>query len=152
METELTVPDRIIHLKKIEIFEGLTVGELAAVASIAEEQKSNPAEIIIKEGDVGETLYLMIEGEVSVIKGYGTAQAVELDRMQSTDYFGEMALFEEDKRSATIETLSSSRFLILHKQEFKEVVREYPQIALHVCKVLSARVRRLSRKLADGDF
>ena len=152
MKTELTVPDKIFLLKKIDIFAGLTVGELAAVASIAEEQKNHANEIIIKEGDLGDTLFLMIAGEVSVIKGHGTSQAVEIDRMQSNDYFGEMALFEDDKRSATIETLRPSSFLILHKQEFKEVVREYPLIALHACKVLSARVRRLSRKLVDGEF
>jgi Cyclic nucleotide-binding domain/TLC ATP/ADP transporter len=149
MTTQMTIPEKIIHIKGIDIFEGLSVGELAAVASITEEQDRPPGEIVIQEGDVGETLFLMIQGEVSVIKGFDSEKEFVLDRIQSDDYFGEMALFEDEKRSATIRTEKPSRFLILHKQEFKEIVREYPQIALHACKVLSGRLRKLQGRLTE---
>ena len=152
MPIELTIPDKIIHLKGIDIFKGLSVGELAAVASIAEEQEKKPKEIVIREGDLGQRLYLMIEGEVSVIKGYQTDQHVELDRIHASDYFGEMALFEDDTRSATIQTESLSRFLTLHKMEFREIVREYPQIGMHALKALSSRLRKFNHKVAECDF
>jgi len=58
-----------------------------------------------------------------------------------------MALFEDVLRSATIRTEQDSRLLVLHKQEFKEIVREYPQIALTICKILSGRIRKLHKKL-----
>jgi CRP-like cAMP-binding protein len=60
-----------------------------------------------------------------------------------------MALFGDDLRSATIRVTQPSRFLTLSKQELQEIVREYPQIALHVCKVLSGRIRRLHGKISD---
>jgi len=148
MEAEITIPDKILLLKGIEIFEALSVSELAAVASVTEEQVYPPGEIVIREGDTGDTMYLIIEGEVSVIKGYGEDHEIELDRISAGDYFGEMALFEDVLRSATIRTERESHLLVLHKQEFKEIVREYPQIALTICKVLSGRIRKLHKKLS----
>jgi len=147
MELEITIPDKILLLRGIEIFEALSVSELAAVASVTEEIVCPPGDIVIKEGETGETMYLIIKGEVSVIKDQGEKHEIELDRIGSGDYFGEMALFEDVLRSATIRTEQESRLLVLHKQEFKEIVREYPQIALNICKVLSGRIRKLHKKV-----
>ena len=149
METEITIPDKILRLKGINIFEGLSVSELAAVASVTEEVDYPSNEIVIREGESGETMYLVFKGEVSVIKTTGEEgeHEIELARIGTGDYFGEMALFEDTVRSATIRTAKESRFLVLHKQEFTEIVREYPQIALHICKALSGRIRELHEKV-----
>ena len=149
METEITIPDKILRVKGINIFEGLSVSELAAVASVTEELDCKNDEFVIKEGDAGETMFLIIKGTVAVIKGVGKegAREIELARMGSGDYFGEMALLEDTVRSASIKTVEDSRFLVLHKQEFSEIVREYPQIALHICRALSGRIRDLGVKL-----
>jgi len=150
MEQETTTSDKILLLRGIDIFEDLAVGELAAVASVTEEIDYPAEEIVIREGEAGEQMYLIIKGEVSVIKAHGTEDELELDRIGEGDYFGEMALFEDIKRTATIRTEADSRLLILHKQEFTEIVREYPQIALEICKVLSGRIRHLHEKLKGG--
>lgn len=144
---EISIPDRIVHLKEIEIFEGLSVSELAAVASVAEEMDSAPGQEVIREGEPGETMYLIVSGEVSVLKEREEGQRIELDRIGAGDYFGEMALFEDEVRSATIRTEKPARLLVLHKQEFREIVREYPEIALQICRVLGRRIRRLHEKV-----
>ncbi|MCG6909172.1 MAG: cyclic nucleotide-binding domain-containing protein [Deltaproteobacteria bacterium] len=150
MAKEVVITDKILLLKKIEMFEGLTVSELAAVGSVTEEVQYEPGEIVIKRGDMGETMYLIISGEVSVHIGDAGGNEIEVDRIREGDYFGEMALFEDVPRSATIRTESESRLLVLHKQEFNEIVREYPQIALTICKVLSSRIRTLHEKIKQG--
>ncbi len=147
MDTEITISDKILRLKGIELFEGLSVGEFAAVASVTEEIVYPAGEFVIKEGDTGETMYLIVSGEVSVVKGLGQDQEIELARIGTGDYFGEMALVDDIVRSATVRTEKESRLLVLHKQEFKEIVREYPQITLQICKVLSARIRNLQEKV-----
>ena len=147
MATEVVITDKILLLKKIEMFEGLTVSELAAVGSVTEEVRFRPGEVVIKRGEMGETMYLMLDGEVSVHIGDESGSEIEVDRIKAGDYFGEMALFEDVPRSATIRTETDSRLLVLHKQEFKEIVREYPQIALTICKVLSSRIRTLHEKI-----
>jgi len=146
MEGKITIPDKILHLKGIEIFEGLSVGELAAVASVTEEADFPAGEIVIREGGPGDTMYMIVEGKVVIVKEAGTEGEFELDRIGEGDYFGEMALFEDLVRSATVKTVEASRLLSLHKEEFKEIVREYPEIALHICKVLSSRIRKLHEK------
>ena len=152
MTDETTISEKIMLLKGIELFESLSVGELAAIASVVEEIDYPVDEIIIKEGSAGDTLFLMIEGEVSVIKDLGEINEVEIDRMTDGEYFGEMALFEDTVRSVSIRTEKPSCFMVLHKQEFKEIIREYPQIALEICKVLSGRIRKLHKKIEARDF
>jgi CRP-like cAMP-binding protein len=151
MDMGISVPDKILHLRGIQIFEGLSVSELAAIASVTEEVVQ-PEEIdVIKEGEQGETMYMVISGEVSVIKGQPEGHEIELDLIGGGDYFGEMALFENEVRSATIRTKEETRLLVLHKREFTEIVREYPQIALHICKELSNRLRRLHEKVRRAE-
>lgn len=149
METEISIPEKILRLKNINIFEGLSASELAAIASVTEEVEYPVGDIVIREGEAGETMFLVMKGNVSVIKGEGKegGQEIELAQIGTGDYFGEMALFEDAVRSATIRTAEDSRFLVLHKQEFTEIVREYPQIALSICKALSNRLRQLHEKI-----
>ena len=149
MTETLTLPKIILWLKRIEIFEQLAVNELAAVASVTEEIDFAENHEVIKENDQGDTLYLIIEGRVSVFKRQEDGSEIELDFMDAGDYFGEMALFEDLPRTATIRTTTPCRMLMLHKQEFKEMVREYPQIALAICKILSARIRKLHTRMTQ---
>jgi HEAT repeat protein len=147
MEMSSSIPDKILRLRGIQIFEGLSVSELAAIASVTEEVVHPLGTVVIKEGETGETMYMIIAGEVSVNKSQEGGSQIELDRILAGDYFGEMALFEDVVRSATIRTEEETRLLVLHKQEFTEIVREYPQIALHICRILSQRIRVLHEKI-----
>ena len=152
MADEVTISDKIMLLRGIDIFESLSVSELAATVSVVEEIDCTPGEIIIQEGTVGDTMYLVIKGEVSVIKDLGEINEIEIDRIKAGDYFGEMALFEDAVRSVSIRIEEPSRFMVLHKQEFKELVREYPQIALEICKGLSGRIRNLHTKIEKREY
>ena len=147
MSDNLTITDKIMLLKGIDIFESLSVSELAAIASVAEVTGIPVGQIIIQEGSFGETMYLIIQGEVSVIKELGKVSEIEIDRIKPGEYCGEMALFDDVERSASIRTETKCSFMVLNKQEFREIVREYPQIALEVCKVLSGRIRKLHKKI-----
>ena len=144
MEKEISIPDKILHLRGIQIFEGLSVSEMAAIASVTEEVvHPDEGTDVIREGEQGETMFMIVSGQVSVVKAQEGGREIELDLINAGDYFGEMALFEDQVRSATIRTKEETCLLVLHKREFNEIVREYPQIALHICKVLSYRLRRL---------
>jgi hypothetical protein len=148
----ITVPEKILHLKRIHIFENLSVTELAAIASVTEEAVYPPGEIVIREGEQGDTMYLVLKGDVSVLKsreGEQEGHEMELDHIRTGDYFGEMALFEDTLRSATIRTAEETSLLVLHKRELTEIVREHPQIALNICKVLGGRLRILHEKLKE---
>ena len=142
---------RIFQLKKIAVFKEIHVSELAAVGSMVEEVSHSAGVEIFREGEPGDALYLIVEGEVSVSKGRSVNgnPGKEIARIGSGEYFGEMALLEDAPRSATIQTVSPSRFLVLQKSDFIQIVQEYPQIALHICRVLCVRMRNLHRKIKD---
>ncbi|MEA3232579.1 MAG: Npt1/Npt2 family nucleotide transporter [Thermodesulfobacteriota bacterium] len=147
MADMMTLPDKIIQLRKVEIFKDLGISELAAIAAIVEEEVFSTGDIVIREGEMSQVLYLVIEGETSVIKNQDTDREIELARIKSNDYFGEMALMEEGRpRSATIRTEKPSRFLSLQKQELIEIINEYPKIAVNFCRVLTRRLRTLDEK------
>lgn len=150
VDNALTIADKILLLKKIAIFSGLGVSELGAIATVTETAQFPANKTVIKEGEPGEEVFLIIAGAVSVHKQGNEKKEIQLDAMKEGDYFGEMALFEETERSATIRTTAPSRFLILHKQEFNELVREYPRIALQICTALSQRLRNLQSRVAQA--
>ena len=151
MNNELPVSDKILLLRNIGIFSGLAVSELGAIAAVTEERVFEAEETVIREGDPGEKVFLIVDGDVAVYKKGDGESEIRLDTMGRGDYFGEMALFEEAKRSATIRTTRRSRFLVLHKQEFNELVREYPGIALQICTALSHRLRHLQGHVARAE-
>ncbi|MCP3876369.1 MAG: cyclic nucleotide-binding domain-containing protein [Desulfobacteraceae bacterium] len=147
--TQIPLGEKILLLKEIEIFSGLSAAELAAIASVTKELDYPEDRTVIKQNDVGETVFLMIDGQVDVIMEKSDGQKVIIDHISSGGSFGEMALIDNSPRSATICTTAPSRFLILHKQEFKETAMEYPRIALQICSVLSRTIRNLHSKVRE---
>lgn len=147
MAEATSLSEKIVLLRGMEIFQNLTVNELAAVASLAEPRTFAPGDKIITEGEVGESMYLIISGKVGVQKRADDGCDVDLAEMGPGEYFGEMALFDNEKRSATVNAQEQTQVLVLHKQEFGEAVREYPQVALQMCKELSRRLRELHQKI-----
>jgi len=151
MDSAISITDKILLVREIDIFSELSVSELAAVASVTEAVSHPSNQVVIQEGDIGETMFLIVKGRVAVIKHLGAENELELDQIDSGDYFGEMALFEDRQRSASIRTLTESDFLVLHKAEFNEIVHEFPEIALNACRVLSDRIRRLHARFTSKD-
>ena len=147
--TEISLGEKILLLKEIEIFSGLSPAELAAIATVTKELNYPGDQTVIKQNDVGETVFLVIDGEVEVIKELMGGDEMVIAIIGEGDSFGEMALLENEPRSATIRTTKPSRFLIIQQQEFKETAMEYPGIALKICKVLSRRIRNLHSRVQD---
>jgi len=145
--TEISLGEKILLLKEIEIFSGLSPAELAAIAAVTKELDYPERKEVIRQNDMGETVFLIIKGRVEVIMEQADGKKVVLDHIGSGGAFGEMALIDNAPRSATIRTVEASQFLILHKQEFKETAMEFPRIALQICSVLSRYIRDLHGKI-----
>ena len=145
----LSTMDKVIHLKKIHIFSDLQVRELAAIGSITKEKDFAKDQIVVKEGEPGDTMFLIISGEVSVIRNVGATKETLIAKISQDDYFGEMALFEDKPRSATVKTNTDAKLLELGKLEFEEIMREFPQISINICKVFSRRIREVQEKFLN---
>jgi HEAT repeat protein len=146
-KTHLAVTDKMVWLQGIEIFSGLQVRELEAISSTVTERAVSQGEIVIKQGEPGDTMFLIASGEFSVLQDQGTTQERLINTITTGDYFGEMALFEGKPRLFTVRAQADGTLLVLGKQEFQEVMRNFPQIPINIGRVLSHRIRTLDHRL-----
>lgn len=101
-----------------------------------------PGEIIVHQGETGDCMYVIQDGNVDVLKEENGVQTI-VDTMRTGDIFGEMAIIERTVRSSTIRASSTVRVLTIDKKTFIRRVQEDPSLALSVLKVMSQRVRNL---------
>lgn len=140
--------EKIICLKKVPIFENLTEEELFALSRIAIEKNYKPGETILKEGEPGHELYIIIDGEVEITKEREVGR-VSLAVMGPFNYLGEMSIFDHNPHSATAIPLKNTSFLVLPEETFRDVVLEFPDIGLEIIKVFCKRLRYADEKIRE---
>ena len=134
-------------LHGIPLFKYLTYKELVKLLNITTTSDRGKDEVIMKEGDDGDTFYVTVTGRLEVLKG--DAQVALLD--QGT-HFGEMAMVDRSPRSASIKTLEPTRLLSIQRDTFYGLMRRDPQLAVKLLwsfvQVLTVRLRRSTNELA----
>jgi CRP-like cAMP-binding protein len=101
----------------------------------------------VREGDAGGDLYVVLSGAVRVVKNHGTPDALHLGDLGAGSYFGEMAIFDDRPRSATVIAAEPTRVLVLAGDRLKELVLQSPEIAFQIFEVLTTRIREVERRL-----
>ncbi|MCM2269963.1 MAG: cyclic nucleotide-binding domain-containing protein, partial [Thermoanaerobaculia bacterium] len=136
-----TPMSRLLFLKRVPLFQELSLDDLLALDGALRRVDFLPEEVIFEEGTVGDDFYLVSEGEVSVRTGRGEQQ-VERARLKAGDFFGEMALFDDEPRSATCVAASACALLALDRGRFHSLIAQLPALGLAICKTLTQRLRR----------
>jgi hypothetical protein len=103
-------------------------------------------EVIVKEGEKGNSMYVIQEGKVEVTKQKG-GKDIRLLLLTKGDFFGEMALFDREVRSATARSIGESRILTIDKRAFLRRIHEDPSLAYRIVKKMSHRIRALDSEL-----
>lgn len=103
-------------------------------------------EVIIRQGDAGDCMYIIQSGRVEVITKKD-GKEIKLAEMGEGDFFGEMALFEKNVRSATVRPLGEVRLLTVDKKMFLRKIHEDPSLAFRVMQKMSHRIRELNNEL-----
>ncbi len=104
--------------------------------------------VVIREGDQGSEMYIMLVGRVEICRRTRAGDDYTVVKLRAEDnvFFGEMALIDDDVRSATIRTTVDSEFLVVTKEEFISLGDRYPQIALpitrQIARILASRLRK----------
>jgi CRP/FNR family transcriptional regulator, cyclic AMP receptor protein len=105
-------------------------------------------EIIAREGDVSDCMYVVQDGEVEIVVGE-SGEDVILRCAGRNEVLGEMAIFERRPRSATIRAKGRARILTLDKRNFLRRINEDPSLAFRLIETMSGRVRELSQQVVD---
>ncbi|GAK51785.1 putative esterase of the alpha-beta hydrolase superfamily [Candidatus Moduliflexus flocculans] len=132
-------------LQPIPLFESLAKDARDFITSRLRSEHFAPGETIVRQGDTGDSLYIIVSGLVKVTKREKDGTSHELARLQNGDYFGEMSLLAGQPRSADITAITETSTLKLSKPELDGMLLEYPTIAVHFSRVLSKRLRDVSQ-------
>ncbi len=106
----------------------------------------NDGEVIIRQGEAGDCMYEIQSGEVEVIQEK-SGKEICLAVLGKGDFFGEMAIFEHEVRSATVRALGEVRALTIDKRTFLRRITEDPSLAFRIVERMSHRIREMNNKL-----
>jgi CRP/FNR family cyclic AMP-dependent transcriptional regulator len=132
-------------LDKVEIFEGLTQPEMDALTASSVTRSYPKNTVIINENDHADSLYLIESGRVKVYCSDKNGKEFIMNTLTTGDHFGELALLDDDRRSASVRTMEKSNFCIIYKEDFNQVLTQQPNIAKTLIRNLTRRVRKLTQ-------
>ncbi len=136
-------------LKRVPIFTGLDRKHIAQLSRIMVPRTFKTGDVIIKEGDQGAGVFVIISGQVEVVGGAQKASPTVLNTLGPGDFFGEMALFEGFPRSATVRALEETELLAMTRWDFRAELVSHAEIALAVLETVVRRLREADARLTE---
>ena len=135
----LTSVDRLLFVRRVPIFKELRDDFIVRLASVMNELSFPANHAIFKQGEEGRSLYIVVSGRVKV--HIGDKKLAEVDKGK---YFGEMAVFDTQPRSASATTLEPCDCLELTQEQLYDAIEETPEIAVNIIRELSRLIRKLN--------
>ena len=144
---ESQLMERLLMLQSVPLFSSMALEQLEAIHSCLTEQHYTKGEIIFNEGDIGDEMYIVADGQVEILLNMDTPEPLLLTTVERGSYFGEMAVLDQDPRSAAARVSEDARLFVLKGEQLKELIYVMPEIAFTIFRVLSERVRRSDKRL-----
>jgi CRP/FNR family cyclic AMP-dependent transcriptional regulator len=137
--------ERVLFLKSVPLFRTIGGEELARIAQIAEEAYFAAGETFIRQSDVGDCLYVLIDGAVDVV----VDDRVHVARVGAKGILGEMAVLTDAPRAASCTAVEDTIALRIDRDDFWELMGQHPAVALGVIREMSERLEELHRRLDE---
>jgi CRP-like cAMP-binding protein len=135
------------NLARIELFADLDKSDLERLAKATVVRQFKPGDVIVREGEAGVAFYIISRGTVDIVKGLGTSSEQVIGTLSEGTFFGEMALFDNHLRSATVRANTECECLVLTKWDFNAEMTQNASIAIAMLGVLARRIRVLNEAL-----
>ena len=139
-------------LARTEVFGDLEERELVEVAQVAVPRHWERGEVIFREGDQGDTCYLLRTGAVVLTREHQDGRMVALAELRAGSLFGELAMFRGETRSATAEAIEPTTAVALLASDMQRVIRRSPDLALKFLGTLAERVSKTNERLLQQSF
>lgn len=139
----LSPMDRILFLRRVSLFADLPPADLKQIAAIATEQLFPDGTVVARENERGDRLYVIVSGAIRVRSGERDAAT-----RGAGEYVGELALLTGEPRMATLIASGETRCLCIGRRELDAILRDRPQVAIEIIRVLGARLREMTRRAA----
>jgi CRP/FNR family cyclic AMP-dependent transcriptional regulator len=142
-------PELLASLAQASLFASLREANLQELAALCQLRSFKPGQILFHEGDPGHALYLIRSGQVKIVRIAPDGQEILLRVAGPGECLGEMALLDDEPRSATLVALGPVEAVLLYREAFLELVEQQPGVALAVMAELTRKVRQMSEQVQD---
>jgi len=139
-------------LRSIQYFSGLSSAELESIRKLVFEKTVDRAEMVLLEGESAENLYFVASGAVKVFKTSAEGKEQILSIVRPGESFNDVPVFDGGPNPASARAMGPVLLYGIKRQDMKTILRDHPQIALNVIKVLARRVRHLVSLVEDLSF
>src|ERR671934_354631 len=147
-----TVEDSVDLLGKVPVFAELAPDDLRRVAEVAVPRRFRAQQVIFREGDSSDTCYVVRKGHARAVRENADGRTMALAHFNPGDIFGELAMFDDERRSATVETLEPVDAVAVAGSDMRRLLREHPDIAVKLVTALGRRLREANERLARQSF
>jgi CRP/FNR family transcriptional regulator, cyclic AMP receptor protein len=139
-------------LSRVPLFSTLAPDELDHVGQVAVPRRFAASQVVFREGDTSDTCYIIRNGHVRAVRAHLDGRTITLAQFGPGDIFGELAMLDEERRSATIETLEETEAIAILGADMRRLLREHPDIGVKLIAALGRRLRETNERLARQSF
>jgi CRP-like cAMP-binding protein len=139
--------DKLSLLQSVPIFSDLSPSDLKTIADRMIQRTYTKGQMILLEDDLGQTFFVIAGGSVKITRLSDDGREVILAMLGESDFFGEMSLLDGAGRSANVVSLEASEVLTLARNDFLEILQEYPKISISLLEELTQRIRKSDQQI-----
>jgi CRP/FNR family transcriptional regulator, cyclic AMP receptor protein len=147
-----TLEQSVALLGAVPVFETLGGEDLRRVAEVAVPRRFEPHQVIFREGDASDTCYVVRSGHARAVREHADGRTITLAHFGPGDIFGELAMFDDERRSATVETRDAVEAVAVAGSDMRRLLREHPDIAVKLVIALGRRLREANERLTRQSF
>ena len=144
--------DVVELLGRVPVFSTLEPADLEQIAQMAVPRHFEPGQVVFREGDSSDTCYVVREGHARAVRSHGDGRTITLATFGPGDIFGELAMFEDERRSATVEAIEPTSVVGVLGPDMRRLMNEHPQIAARLVIALGRRLRETNERLSRQSF
>ncbi len=133
-------------------FETLAEDDLAQVAEVAVPRRFEAGEAVFHEGDESDTCYIVRSGQARAVREHSDGRSLTLAHFGPGDIFGELAMFDQERRSATVETIEQTELIAILGRDMRRLIGRHPDIAVKLLAALGRRLRETNERLTRQSF
>jgi CRP-like cAMP-binding protein len=137
---------------RVPVFSTLVPADLERIAELAVPRTFEPGQVVFREGDSSDTCYIVLTGHARAVRSHGDGRTITLARFGPGDIFGELAMFEDELRSATVEAVEPTEVVALLGPDMRRLMIEHHGISQRLVIALGRRLRESNERLSRQSF
>jgi CRP/FNR family cyclic AMP-dependent transcriptional regulator len=146
------VDDIVSLLEKVPVFEAMSPEDLRRVAEVAVPRRFPAGQVIFREGDASDTCYIVRTGHARAVRENVDGRAIALAHIGPGDIFGELAMFDAERRSATLEALDGLDAIAIAGSDMRRLMRQHAEMSAKLAIALARRLREANERLSRQSF